>query len=151
MPVNLRAVILVIARLTILAAAALLATRTPVASATPPGGLSSAGLARWNFEALLRDAFGDRMVCAKGNTLDFFASGCTPLAGWEPYFYEFIDARHSAYHLSKRHFEAGVFGNYPVPVEIDGHLIACNRSETSFLISYGDAVGLSLGCVAPGG
>ena len=119
-----------------------------VAIAGPPRGLSSAGLARWNFEALLHDSFGNHMVCEKRDTLNFFANDCTPLAEWQPYFFEFSGARHSAYHLSKKHLPPGYFGNYPDPIKVEGRVVACNRSETRFLIAYSDAAGISLACLA---
>jgi hypothetical protein len=119
-----------------------------VAVAGPPRGLSSAGVARWNFEALLHDSFGNHMVCEKRDTLSFFANDCTPLSDWQPYFFEFSGARHSAYHLSKQKLRGANFGNYPEPIRIDGRLVACNRAETRFLITYEDAAGISLACLA---
>jgi hypothetical protein len=42
------------------------------------------------------------------------------------------------------------FGNYPIPINVNHHPVACDRAETRFLITYGDAAGLSFACMRPG-
>ncbi|MDP9226758.1 MAG: hypothetical protein M3P18_23535 [Actinomycetota bacterium] len=129
------------------ACAALLIAAPAWGTTDPPAGLASGGRARWSFEALLHDTFGQRMVCVRGTSLNFVAGDCAPLATWEPYFYEFATTHHSAFRLSMKHFPRSYFGNYPEPIEVNGHLVACDHAETSFLVRFADAVGLSHGCV----
>ena len=116
------------------------------AQSDPPPGLSDSGRALWNFEALLHDTFGSRMVCTRGSSLDFVAGTCSPLATWEPYFYVFPAARHSAFHVAYRE-PTGGFGNYPQPVKINGHFIACGPTDRTYLMEYSDAATFSIGCV----
>jgi len=108
-------------RLVLWVVALLIGGNVPSALAGPPLELSTNGRALWNFEALLRDTFGNRFVCTKGASLNFIATTnqCSPLATYEPYSYEFADARHSAFHLVP-HLPSGSFGNYPQPVRING-------------------------------
>jgi hypothetical protein len=72
--------------------------------------------------------------------------GCAPLAYWNIYFFTFKDARRSTFHLSARR-SVGGFGNYPLPIKVKGRFVACDRTETRFLITYGSAVGLGLACL----
>jgi len=125
------------------------------ASAGPPIGLSKGGAILWQFEALLHDTFRNNEVCASGRLGLNFTGGltasnaCTPLAVYSPYFYVFAHARHSAFHISSKK-EVGGFGNYPQPVLIRHHPIACNRRETQFLIVYPDAISFTVGCSRAG-
>ena len=138
--------------LTFVVIAALALGLSPLASSTTtraPTGLSAAGQALWNFEALLRDTFGSRQPCEAGGSLNFVANGCAPLASYEPYIYVFADAHGSAYHLAAVSLAPVAFGNYPVPVRIDRLYVACNSRRTSYLIAYGDAAGFSFACLAP--
>ena len=118
-------------------------------SARPPSGLSEGGRALWNFEALLHDTFGNRFVCTKGSSLNFIAPAnqCSPLATYEPYLYEFENARHSAFHLVS-HKPSGSFGNYPQPVRINGRYIACDPRNRKYLMEYSDAATFAVGCIA---
>jgi len=103
----------------------------------------------WQFEALLHDRFGDSRICASGRWAQDFTSGsCKPLALYSPYVYVFQGARHSRFHVTSR--KARGFGNYPVSVLLDGENIACNKQETTFLIKFRDAAGLTLGCSRAG-
>jgi hypothetical protein len=118
-----------------------------------PANLARSGRILWQFEALLRDTFGNRSVSAHaarpGSAINFACAsriGCKPLAEWSPYVFTFRGPRHSRFHLSKRRFPAGYWGNYPVAVLIKGRFVACGRAEKRFLIAYSDAVGLSLDC-----
>jgi hypothetical protein len=118
-----------------------------------PVTLSRSGRILWQFEALLRDTFGNRSISARsrppGSAINFACAsriGCAPLADWSPYFFTFRGPRHSRFHLSKRRFPSGYWGNYPVAVLVKGRFIACDRAEKRFLIAYSDAVGLSLDC-----
>jgi hypothetical protein len=122
----------------------------PAASAAPPPGLSNKGRALWNFEALLHDTFGSRLVCTKGASLNFIAPAneCSPLATYEPYLFEFARARHSAFHLVTRLPKAS-FGNYPQPVRINGRFIACDRHDARYLMEFSDASTFTVACVAP--
>jgi hypothetical protein len=122
------------------------------ASATP--ALTSFGNALRNFEALLRQEFGNGFVCSiatkPGTAINFPRNeGCVPLATYNPYFYVFAKPGKSAFHLTSVKYRAGeqVAGNYPVPILIGGRLVACNRANTTVLIEYSDAAGFALGCV----
>jgi hypothetical protein len=96
----------------------------------PPAGLSANGRLLWQFEALLHDVFGNRAPYASSASYDAnFAcagSSCFPHASWDPYAYSFAHARGSSFRLKSRHFPAGAFGNYPVPLRINGLYIACD-------------------------
>ncbi len=60
--------------------------------------------------------------------------------------FTFKNARRSAFHLSARRRLIS-FGNYPIPIKVRGRFVACNRTETKFLITYGSAAGLGLACL----
>jgi hypothetical protein len=121
------------------------------ASTRPPVGLSRSGRILWQFEALLNDTFHSRVVSAHyvpGTAWNFACAGfCAPLSYWNPYVFTFADARHSVFHLSMKRIAPGTFGNYPILIRVKGHSVACDRAERKFLITYGDAVGLSLDCL----
>jgi hypothetical protein len=138
---------------TALIIAALMTGSAPATSDAPPAGLTRPGWVRWQFEALLRDTFHSSYVSAHykapGWWWNFACSGrCAPLAYWNPYFFEFRNARGTRFHVSKRSDRPN-FGNYPIPIKVKGHLVACDRAETHLLITYGDAAGLSLACLRP--
>jgi len=61
------------------------------------------------------------------------------------------DPAHSAFHLVERTFPNGAFGNYPEPVRVENGYVACDAAGKTFLISYGDVIGLSanLACLKP--
>jgi hypothetical protein len=147
-----------LALLILVAATAIGAMSAPDSSAGAPPGLSPAGQRLWQFEALLNDTFHSRVVSAHGSAsttgfINFACRGfCAPLSYWSPYLFTFTGARHSIFHLSNLSAKriAGTFGNYPVLVVMKGHPVACDRHERRFLITYGDAVGLSLDCLPHG-
>jgi hypothetical protein len=126
-----------------------------------PPGLTLAGIALWNFEALLHSTFGSRSVCvvtgstASGAPLsdsgDYVspAGGCSPESTYSTYGYTFGRPTGSAFHLVSRHFKPGAFGNYPVPVRVDHLYVACNARSSTYLIEYGDAMGNSFACLTP--
>jgi hypothetical protein len=118
--------------------------------AGPSPGLSTYGRALWNFEALLHDTFGRRYVCTKGASLNFIAptNQCSPLATYEPYLYQFANARHSGFHLVSRLPKAS-FGNYPQPVRVNGRFIACGSNDRRFLMECSDASTFTVACIAP--
>lgn len=112
--------------------------------------LSGQGRLIWQFEALLHDTFGKRPLCARitRGSDNFEANTCIPLALYSPYWYEFANASGSHFHISDK--VAIDFGNYPVPVLINGRGVACNAKETQFLIEYPDAASFTLGCSTAG-
>jgi hypothetical protein len=111
--------------------------------------LSKNGSVLRQFEALLKDRFGNRLVCASGRWAQNFTSGsCKPLASYSPYVYVFRGARHSRFHVTSK--KARGYGNYPVSVLLDGKNIACNKQETTFLIKFRDGAGFTLGCSRAG-
>jgi hypothetical protein len=109
-------------------------------SAGAPSGLTQQGRLLWNFEALLRDTFYTPVVSAStgpNEALNFSCAGwCGPNARYLHYRFTFSNARGSSLHISKRKYTGGTWGNYPRGILIRGHLIACNREETRFLISW---------------
>jgi hypothetical protein len=113
----------------------------------PPAGLSRTGRALWEFEALLHDTFGDRVVCTRDD-INFVGGTCAPHATWLPYVYVFADARHSAFHLIVRR-PVGSFGNYPVLLRINGKYIACDMQHRTFLIGYQGTANFPRDCLAP--
>jgi hypothetical protein len=121
------------------------------ATAEPPPGLTSQGRTLWELEALLHDTFHSLPVSAhydSGRDWRFAACGrvgCSPLAYWGIYFFTFRTARHSAFHLSRRHSLPNV-GNSPVPIKVAGRLVACDRAETRFLFNYGSAARFGFAC-----
>ena len=127
----------------------------PASTAGQPTGLTKAGRNLWQFEALLHDTFSkaSRISAHYNSNRDWWNFACTeacaPLAFWQPYSFTFSGARHSHFHLSTKKGRP-VFGNYPIPIKIKGHLVVCDRRERTFLITYGDTVGLSLDCLKPG-
>jgi hypothetical protein len=80
--------------------------------------------------------------------LDFVTAPCAPLATFSPYRPTFAHARHSGFHVA--HVRGIDFGNYPAPVLIRGHGVACDARERTFLIEYRDAAAFSLACLRPG-
>jgi hypothetical protein len=144
----------------------LIATSVAATSASgrdtgPPRGLTRSGVLLWDFEALLHDTFGSRQVCEiTGATTagvplpdsgDFVAprGGCDPLAMYSPYVPVFANARNSPFRLVVRAFPPGAFGNYPGPVRVAHLHVACTTAAKTFLVSYGDAAALTLGCLRP--
>ena len=126
---------------------AVVAGSAPATTGGPPAGLTQSGRARWQFEALLRDRFRGNSVSAhyNGSVWNF---DCYPLARWQPYSFEFKSAQGSRFHVSRK-TRPPRFGNYPIPIKVKGHLVACDTTESHFLITYGDAVGLWLACLRP--
>jgi len=126
-----------------------------VLGAEPSPALTASGRSLCEFEALLRDTFHNLPVSAhydQGNDWRFATCGriaCAPLSYWSIYFFSFKGARGSTFHLARRRsIRSGTFGNYPVPIKVKNHYVACDRSETRFLITYGSAVGLGLACLS---
>jgi hypothetical protein len=118
---------------------------TPIAT-----GLTASGKLLWNFEALLHSTFGSQDVQTSDGWNFNCVGGCAPSADHPGYVYTFSHPTGSAFHLSKRRDEPDlVFGAHPVPVLINSRLIACDVSETRFLIVYGDVASFTLGCFAP--
>jgi hypothetical protein len=123
------------------------------AAAAPPEGLTPNGRTLWEFEALLHDTFHKLPVSAhydQGHDWRFAACGrigCAPLSYWNIYFFTFADARHSRFHLSARH-SLPSFGNYPIPIKVRGRYVACNSSESRFLITYASGVGFAPACLS---
>jgi len=125
------------------------ATATTTAVSTgPPSGLTERGRVLWQFEALLRDTFGGREVCATGRSRNNFTTTCGALAFFSPYDYVFAGARGSAFHVSSK--KACCYGNHPQSVLIRRRNIACNVRETMFLLVNLARVHFSLSCSRAG-
>ena len=115
---------------------------------TAPRGLTRQGRLLWNFEALLRQSFGDRTVSASPPENFSCAGICAPLSKYRPYRYTFHRPSGSAFHVSKRTFgDNGEFGNYPIAVLIRGRAVACDPGERHFLISYRSTASFTLDCL----
>jgi hypothetical protein len=119
----------------------------------PPAGLTANGRLVWEFEALLHDVFGSRHPYETGtDTFNFACAGtynCVPHAKWNAYVYTFVNAHASTLSLSSRTFAPGAFGNYPIPIRINGRYIACDRSGAKFLSNLGGTAGFALVCLKP--
>lgn len=145
--------LLVVLALVGLAIAPLDATASLRARYGPPSGLTVSGRLRWQFEALLHDVFGSRPVYAssKSHDTNFACAGnaCVPHATWDPYAFEFESSRGSSFRLRSRNFPAGAFGNYPMPLRLNGLYIACDPNGKTYLVLIGGATGFPLACVTP--
>ena len=109
------------------------------------------GYLRFNLELLLRNSLPGHSVSAvvmNRSRINFNCSGiCSPLSTYSPFFFEFAPSgAKSNFRIAGLWRPADDFGNYPVPILIKGHLIACGRDK--FLIEYGDSAGWALGCLA---
>ncbi len=117
-----------------------------------PKRLTVQGMLRWNLEGLLRDEFPRAgSVSAKIRPalqlVDFSCAGdCAPHAQFTRYQYLFAAPGGAAFHLSRKRFNPGYFGNYAFQVTIRGQGVTCNRRETRFLIEQRDSVGFDLAC-----
>jgi hypothetical protein len=114
--------------------------------------LTRQGRLLWNFEGLLRKTFHAQIVSASSGlfeSLNFSCAGwCGPNAAYLHYEFTFAHPAGSSFHVSKRRYVGGTWGNYPRGVLIRGHMIACNAKETEFLISwvYRSTASFTLGC-----
>jgi hypothetical protein len=126
----------------------------PTKAVSPPPGLTRSGIHVWQFEALLRDVFGSRTPYASSASFDTnFAcagSSCYPHAKWDRYGFTFANAHGSTFQLKSRVFPQGAFGNYPLPLRINGLHIVCNQKATMYLVVIKGAAGFPLACVNPG-
>lgn len=114
-----------------------------------PSGLTRQGLLTWQLESLLKKTFGDRPVSMSGRD-NFSCSGlCIPIATYSSYRFVFSHPTGTEFHISARSSRDMSFGNYPVPVMVRGHPIACDSKEKTFLIAFTDLAGLALDCQAP--
>jgi hypothetical protein len=120
-------------------------------SSGPPRGLTSNGRLQWEFEALLHDVFGNRHPYATGtNNSDFSCAGtCVPHVKWSAYVFTFANAHGSSFSLKSRTFGPVAFGNYPIPIRINGRYIACEKSASTFLTNLRGTAGFALLCVKP--
>ena len=120
-------------------------------SAGPPARLTATGKVRWQFEALLRDTFGLRPVCATGRWAENFTAGianCTPLATHALYDFAFETAHWSRSHVARR--RASNFADNEIAVLIRGKNVACGPRETTFLVEHPDTVTNTLACTGAG-
>ncbi len=138
-----------VVRVVLAPAAAFLALLAISASAasSPPHGLSARGRVLWNFEALLHDRFGRGLVCTRDG-FNFVSGSCVPLAVWQPYFYVFSAARHSAYALTTRP-PNGSFGQGAGLVRISGRYITCTANRRRFLVKHFGAASFTVDCLPP--
>lgn len=134
-------------------AVAMFAARAEPASTGPPPGLTANGRLLWEFEALLHDVFGTRHPYATGTAnTDFACAGtykCVPHAKWNAYVFTFANAHRSTFSLKSRTFPSVAFGNYPIPIRINGLYVACDTSASTFLTNLGGTAGFALLCVKP--
>jgi hypothetical protein len=120
---------------------------------SPPPGLTANGRLLWQFEALLHDVFGNQLPYASSASGDtnFACAGnqCFPHARWDGYAYTFTNAHGSTLRLKSRSFPAGAFGNYPVPLRVNGLYIACDRAASTYLTTVRGIAGFALSCQRP--
>ncbi len=114
--------------------------------------LTAGGRALWGLESLLRRVYGTAQVWSDAQDpsgIDFDCAGqiCGPLASYDPYFYTFVEPTGTAFHIASSQYTN--FGNYPIPVLVHGHNVACNADDSEFLVNLGDAAISSLQCVGP--
>jgi hypothetical protein len=121
-----------------------------------PNGLSVSGKLLYRFEDFLHQKYGSTPVSVLDTTrhraLEIVAcsGGCGPLAAYDPYFDTFTMARGlSGLSISTLQYADQSFGNYPIPLAVGGHLIACNSAKTMFLVMLADAISFTLDCVPP--
>ena len=118
-----------------------------------PPGLTQEGQLLWNFESLLKSKFGAGKTpwTSTFDTSDFVCGGesCGPLSKEDPYFYTFSHLGKSDLTLVKTKVQGMNFGNYPVPVVVDGFAVVCNMHQHLFLVRFSDAANFSLSCVPP--
>ena len=63
---------------------------------------------------------------------DLQTDPCSPLSGYDPYSYVFAPHDLTTFHVSGKTGRGMLFGNYPIPLRIHRHLIACDRTEKMF-------------------
>ena len=124
----------------------------------PPAGVTSSGRVLWNFEALLRQTFGSHYKgCLRSLSryVETFTTDnfCATHDSAQTMYYSFTFANPSAsaFHLVERTFALGAFGNYPEPIRVEKNYVACDPAGRTYLIPYGDVLGLSanLACIEP--
>ena len=99
----------------------------------------------------MHDVFGSRHPYSTG-ALNFACAGtynCVPHSKWNAYVYTFAGAHGSTLVLSSRTFAPGAFGNYPIPIRINGHYVACDKRQSTFLVNLGGNTGFALLCLKP--
>jgi hypothetical protein len=119
----------------------------------PPTGLTGSGRLLWNLEALFDQTFGSVGPCIwnrdpRSNWS--FTDSCGSLASFDLYFPVFAHPYGTRFHLAALYRRPLAFGNYPVPVLVQGRLVACDRSRKRFLIDFESAQSLALGCLEHG-
>jgi hypothetical protein len=142
------------------AALSLMIAPPPLASGSPPSmtpanartGLTTAGQLLWNFESLLKSRYGTAEPwTSASNRSDFvcFGQDCGPLSSEDPYFYTFSNLGKSDLKLVKVNVNKMVFGDYPVPITVNGYAVACSGPKPQFLVRFSDAASYSLTCAPP--
>jgi hypothetical protein len=127
----------------------------PRLTVSAPGvGLTSAGQALWNLEALLHRTYGEQQLCVSSSlplrTLWNIQPGiCAPLTKYSFYEYVFANARGSRFHLATRRRLSATFGNHASPVLVRGHLVSCDARGVTFLVAFNTMDGGSLNCIPP--
>jgi hypothetical protein len=135
--------------LAILLVVALIATGAVQNGQSGGPSLSAQGRLLYNFEGLLTKSFGNRSVYA-ARPMNFSCAGiCAPASRYSPYRFVFRQPHNSSFHVTRRRFRDGDFGNFPIPVLIRGHAIACDVQDAHFLVEYRNAASFALGCLAP--
>ena len=132
-------------------AAAPTPTETTTASAPTPNPVTASGTLLQEFDAFLRQSFQHRAVCSHrvGDDQDFVSGGCAPLSVYSPYFYTFGRGSSGTLTRVPEKFSSGAFGNYGVPMTVEGQAIACDPDRHRFLIRFADAASFSLACRQP--
>ena len=133
------------------------AASTRSVAPAPVYRLSAAGHALYEYEALIHEVLGNGplSLCDQGPTCHegyLYRGYLSPMAVYQSYTFVFATTGRSTLHLMPpgMRLAPGSFGNYPVPVTLNGRVVACNARATQFLIAYGDTAGDgNMGCLAP--
>jgi hypothetical protein len=98
----------------------------------PPSGLTSHGSIVWEFEALLRDTFGQALLRDAFGTVEacegprgrvnFVVRPCAPLSDYNFYRFTFADARGSTFARTRK--RPAHLGNV-IPVQVGGQYVRC--------------------------
>lgn len=118
-------------------------------------GVSASGEVLYEYEALVHQTFGNSIsVCSGSGGCHqgwLYKGALYPLSEYSTFTYAFNGFGPSTFHLMPAGFTVPTgFGNYPVPVKINGRFVACESSAKTFLISFADAVGDgNLACLRP--
>lgn len=112
---------------------AVLASATSAGAQVPPSGLTRNGRVIWNLDALLRDTYGNRLVCWDGQRFVLFpasrSAGCpAPSARYQTWDFSFLNTHHSQFrriHLLRE----PTTGVTNVPIRVGSDYVSCPHGQ----------------------